>query len=103
MTLNGTDLIGKDVITSDGRNVGTVTDVTIDPAKWMVRDLRVAIDRRLAEELGLPKQRIGASQFALRTSMVKSVGDLIMLNPTLKMLAEQATSARKKGDVEPFD
>jgi len=102
MVVNGFDLIGKDVITSDGRNVGNVTDVAIDQSNWSVRDLRVSIDKRIAEELGLAKRR-GNAQFHVKTASIKSVGDLIMLNQTLKMLAERAASARKAGDEEPFD
>jgi sporulation protein YlmC with PRC-barrel domain len=101
VAIGGFELVGKDVITSDGRNVGTVTDLAIDAAAWTVRDLRVAIDKRIAEELGLQTRRGG--MFLIKTASVKSVGDLIMLNQTMKMLAEAAGSAGKTGDAEPFD
>lgn len=101
MPVNGFELCGKDVITSDGRNVGTVTDLAIDPVGWKVRDLRVAIDKRIAEEMGLQTRRGGV--FLVKTASVKSVGDLIMLNQTMKMLADQAAAAQKSGDEEPFD
>ncbi len=99
--IGGFELCGKDVITSDGRNVGTVTDLAIDASGWTVRDLRVAIDKRIAEELGLQTRRGG--MFLIKTGSVKSVGDLIMLNQTMKTLAEAAASASKTGDAEPFD
>jgi len=102
MAINGMELIGKDVITSDGRNVGEVTDVAIDPAKWAVRDLRVSIDKRIAQELGFARGR-GAGQFHIKTASIKSVGDLIMLNQSMKMLAELAEAAKRQGDAEPFD
>src|SRR5258706_215954 len=63
MPIGGFELVGKDVITSDGRNVGTVTDLAIEAVGWKVRDLRVAIDKRIAEELGLQTRREGLSVF----------------------------------------
>lgn len=102
MAVTGADLLGKDVITSDGRNIGNVTDVAVDPTKWRVRDLRVSIDKRIAEELGLLKDRKG-SQFLIKTEHVRSVGDHVMLQKTMKALAEMAMAARGAGDEEPFD
>lgn len=101
MPVSGFELCGKDVITSDGRNVGTVTDLAIDATGWKVRDLRVAIDKRIGEELGLQTRRGGV--FLVKTASIKSVGDLIMLNQTMKVLAEQTAAATKSGDEEPFD
>jgi sporulation protein YlmC with PRC-barrel domain len=102
VAVNGADLIGKDVLTSDGRNIGSVTDVALDAAKWRVRDLRVAIDKRIAEELGLLKERKG-SQFLVKTEHVRAVGDHVMLQKTMKALAEMAAAAKGHGDAEPFD
>ena len=101
MALNAFTLCGKEVITSDGRNIGEVIDLAIEPAGWKVRDLRVAIDKRIAEELGLLTK--GKGVFQVRTASVKSVGDMIMLTQTMKMLAESASAAKKSGDDEPFD
>jgi len=101
MPLNAFELVGKEVITSDGRNIGEVADLAIEPNGWKVRDLRVAIDKRIAEELGLLTK--GKGIFQVRTASVKSVGDLIMLNQTMKMLAEAASQGKKTGDEEPFD
>lgn len=102
MAVTGSDLIGKDVITSDGRNIGSVTDVAVDPAKWRVRDLRVAIDKRIAEELGLLKDRKG-SQFLIKTEHIRSVGDHVMVHKTMKALAEMTLAAKGKSDLEPFE
>ncbi len=102
MAVTGAELVGKDVITSDGRNVGTVTDVAIDPRRMRVRDLRVTIDKRMAEELGLLKERKG-SQFLIKTEHIRGVGDHVMLQSTLRALAELAATARGTGDLEPFD
>ena len=101
MAVGGFELIGKEVITSDGRNIGHVVDLAIEPAGWNVRDLRVSIDKRIAEELGL--QTRGKGLFQVRTASIKTVGDMIMLNQTMKMLAEAAGVAKKTGDDEPFD
>lgn len=101
MPLNAFQLVGKEVITSDGRNIGSVNDLAIEPNTWKVRDLRVAIDKRIAEELGL--QTRGKGVFQVRVASIKSVGDLIMLNQTMKTLAEAASQAKKTGDDEPFD
>lgn len=101
MAMAGFELCGKEVITSDGRNIGQVEDLAIDAATWRVRDLRVAIDKRIAEEMGLQSRRGGV--FLIKTASVKSVGDLVMLNQTMKSLADQAGAARKSGDEEPFD
>ena len=99
MAIGGFELLGKDVITSDGRNVGTVTDLAIEPGGWKVRDLRVAIDKNIAQELGLDARR----KFLVKTGSVKSVGDHVMLNQTMRMLADAAGIARKTGDDELFD
>jgi len=64
--VNALDLVGKEIITSDGRNLGSVSDIAFDVTTWRVRDLRAAIDKRVAEELGLPK-RMGGGQFLIKT------------------------------------
>jgi sporulation protein YlmC with PRC-barrel domain len=102
VAVTGAELVGKDVITSDGRNVGTVTDVSIDTQRMRVRDLRVAIDRRMAEELGLLKDGKG-SQFLIKTEHIRGVGDHVMLQSTMRALAEMAATARGPGDLEPLD
>ena len=102
MPVNALDLVGKEIITSDGRNLGSVSDIAFDVTTWRVRDLRAAIDKRVAEELGLPK-RMGGGQFLIKTEHVKGVGDHILLATTMKGLAEMAASAQKTGDQEPFD
>src|SRR5574342_748406 len=100
MPVSGYELVGRDVMTSDGRNLGTVSDLAVDTGKWAVRDLRVAMDKRIAEELGLLKQRLGGGQFLVRVEHIRSVGDLVMLNKTMKELANMASSARGQGDDE---
>jgi sporulation protein YlmC with PRC-barrel domain len=102
VAVNAFEILGKDVITSDGRNVGTVADVAIDSKQWAVRDFRVSIDKRIAEEMGLDRKATGGI-FILKTGSIKSIGDLIMLNQSMRSLAELASTARKAGDAEPFD
>ena len=94
MAVNALDLVGKEIITSDGRNLGSVSDIAFDVVSWRVRDLRAAIDKRVAEELGLPK-RHGGGQFLIKTEHIKGVGDHILLMKTMKGLAEMAANAQK--------
>lgn len=103
MQILGFDLIGKDALTSDGRNLGTVSDLALDPSSWRIRDLRVAIDKRMAEELGLKRSRVGGTVVSIKTDYVKSVGDMVILKSTMRELVETSTAAKKAGDDEPFD
>ncbi len=76
--MNFKSLRGKKVIDSEARVIGEVKDVLFNPSTWEITDLILRIEKDVGKELGWRKI-VGSFKATLKTSFVKTVGDVIYL------------------------
>jgi sporulation protein YlmC with PRC-barrel domain len=77
------ELKKKDVISSDGKILGSVLGVTI-LGKWNVGELTVKIEKDATETLGLKKPLLFALRMDLKVEHIKAISDRVVLNKPLK-------------------
>lgn len=77
------DLKKRDVISSDGKVIGSVEGVTL-LGKWSVGDLTVKIEKDVTESLGLKKPLLFALRMDLKVENIKALSDRVVLNKPLK-------------------
>ena len=77
------DLLGKEVVTSDGFKLGEVDDVLVDEGEWRVTDLVVSLTRQSARAVGLRKI-LGSVKVALPVGMTSGIGDVVTLSRSLE-------------------
>ncbi|HEY8429590.1 MAG TPA: PRC-barrel domain-containing protein [Sandaracinaceae bacterium] len=85
-----TELSGKDVISQDGRELGSVSDVVLDSSSWRIEALVVKLDRDLLEAFHMKRPMFGTQTIQLPTGHVSGVGDKVILVKTLKELTALA-------------
>lgn len=84
------ELSGKDVISQDGRELGEVSDVTLDAAGWRIDTLVVKLERDLLEAFHMKRPMFGTQTIQIPTSHVSGVGDKVILHKTLQELTALA-------------
>lgn len=80
------ELSDKFVICSGGFDLGQINGFEIDTGTWQVTHLHVKLSKSASEDLGF-KKRIGSSKVSVPVSLIKSVGDNILLNKSLEELS----------------
>lgn len=81
-------LAGMRLRTSDGFLLGTAERAMIDTAEWTVQSLEVKLDKGAMAELGLKRGLLSKAAASLPVADVASVGDAILLSPTVAELKE---------------
>jgi sporulation protein YlmC with PRC-barrel domain len=76
----------KDVLTTDGRLVGTLRGARIDPATWTVTRLIVDLKDDVADELDLEKSIIRTVTVNFPVAHVKAFSDVVLLDIGLASL-----------------
>ena len=76
--MNARELNGKEVIGTEGRKIGRVTDVILDTGSWQVKALDMELARNVAEEFGM-KKLLKSTQIQVKVEDVQGVGDAITL------------------------
>ena len=74
-----TEFVGKTVATSEGRVIGTVADVLLDPT-WSVTDIQVKVEKSAAKEMGLKRPLLGSLLILVETSRIKAVTDQVLID-----------------------
>ena len=82
-----TEFIGKTVATSEGRVIGTVADVLLDPT-WQVTDVQVKVEKAAAKEMGLKRPLLGSLLILVETSRIKAVTDQVLIDIQLAEFKE---------------
>ncbi len=90
------ELAGKDVISQDGRELGAVSDVTLDASGWRIDTLVVKLERDLLEAFHMKRPLIGTQTIQIPTSHVSGVGDKVILHKTLNELTALAREEVKR-------
>jgi sporulation protein YlmC with PRC-barrel domain len=91
------ELKGKNVIAS-AKNIGSVSDLEIDPAAWKVTHLRVGLTDDMVNFLGYHKPLRGKVQVLLSTGMISAVGDFVALNINVNEL--KAKVGKKEAGID---
>jgi sporulation protein YlmC with PRC-barrel domain len=76
----------RDVITTDGRNIGSLTGAWIDIGTWSVTSLVVELNKDVVDELNVKKPILRTAKVNIPTNYVKNISDVVQLNtdvPTL--------------------
>lgn len=85
-TISMENLDGKGVLTKDGRRLGQVSGIRVDPKSWHVDSLTVRLDRDLVTEFGMGRKLFGSHDVGILTEHVSAVSDTVLLRTTLKEL-----------------
>lgn len=83
------------VVTTDGRKIGTVKKSEIDTANWRVRSLTIAVRKEDTAHLGLQKPLLHTALIDVGTERVTNLSDYVTLNISeqeLKELLDPSTS-----------
>jgi sporulation protein YlmC with PRC-barrel domain len=80
------DMKGLAVVAGEGRVIGKVTDVMLDPDGWRVSGLVVKLDKEAAERLGRHKT-FGSPTAVIRVEHIKGVSQTVVLHEGLTELA----------------
>ena len=78
-----TDLKGKAVLTSDGKNVGTLADLAIDEHTWRITSIVVEVDPAVSAIFGVKKKLLKAARVKISTDKVEHLADVVKLRETL--------------------
>lgn len=99
-TLSMDKLEGKPVLTKDGRRLGAIAGVHVNPETWHVDSLTVRLDRNLVAEFGMVRKLFGSYDVGIRTEHVSAVSDTLILNTTLAEL-EASREAATAPEAQP--
>ena len=80
--LNFGNLTGMRVICKKGRQIGYVDNLVFDPKdNWKINYIDVRLDRSTKNDLNIKKKMMsGSSGIVIKTSDIRTIGDMVMLN-----------------------
>lgn len=78
----------KDVITKDGKKIGTLIGANVDTKTWTVLTLVVEVFKEVIEDLKIKKSVLKAPKITLKTDIVNVVGDVVQLSVDIKELKD---------------
>jgi len=78
----------KDVITKDGKKIGTLVGANVDAKTWTVLTLVVEVFKEVIEDLKIKKSVLKAPRITLKTDIVNVVGDVVQLSVDIKELKD---------------
>ncbi len=70
----------KEVYTDDGKLLGTLDGIMVDPKGWTVSYFVIEVHKDISEELNIKKPMFGAAMVNIPASFVKDVADVMQLN-----------------------
>lgn len=79
----------KNVITKDGKMIGSLIGADIDSETWNVPSIRMDIEKDMVEALGLEKSLIKSTKIKMSTDLIELVGDIVQLKVTAVDLKEK--------------
>lgn len=80
MRLSDENIHGRNVIASDGIQVGEITTLFVDSEAWRIESLQVKLRKDIADRLGAARGVFHAGVVEIPTIMVQSVGDAVVLS-----------------------
>lgn len=89
------ELIDREVVGQQGKLIGKVKDVILDPSSWQIKDIEIQLDSNVAKDYNM-KHTFGKTVISLKTSYIQGVGDKIIVRYTSdelgRLIASAATS-----------
>lgn len=75
------DLVNKRVVSNNGREIGITESLYLEPeAGWKITFVEVEVEKEAFRDMKLKKAAFKRREVKLPTSLIGTVGDLIMLN-----------------------
>lgn len=81
------DIIGKTVVDEQGKKIGTVEDISLDPQRWSIEGIVVDLDDEAAEYLGEKRPMFGHAKIDISVPRIANAADYIILNGSLRDIA----------------
>lgn len=78
---------GRNVITTDGRMIGTLTGAWIDTSTWTITSLVVELEKEVVDALNVKKPLLRTAKVSIPTSAVLNVADVVQLNTDVASLS----------------
>jgi sporulation protein YlmC with PRC-barrel domain len=94
--LRPNDLNSKNVISKEGRHLGSVSAIEIDTSTWKVIHLVIALSDKMLQPFGLTLKLapgLKHMEVLLPVDTVETIGDVIVLNKTVEGLKESIKKA----------
>jgi len=82
------ELVGKKVVGTGAKIIGSVSDIEFDSAKWRVTHLEVELTDEAVETLGYKKPFLGHVEILLSVDAVKAIADVVGLNKAIEELKD---------------
>lgn len=87
--LNFGNLTGMRVICKKGRQIGYVDNLVFDPKdNWKISYIDVRLDKATKDDLNIKKKMMSGSGIVIRTSDIRTIGDMVMLNIDIEELKQ---------------
>jgi sporulation protein YlmC with PRC-barrel domain len=96
-----TEITGKKVILEDASAIGHVSDVFIETSDWRITKLRIRLEKRYAERLGVESGILKKPMIPVLIHTVKSVGDVVHLKGSLDDLKRSQKTVTPEMRPEP--
>ncbi len=81
------DIIGRAVLTQDGREIGTVEALLLEIEEWAARSVEIRLRRDALEALHLKRPLFGTRSVHIGVEHVAGVTDAVVLKVDLQKLA----------------
>ena len=78
---------GRDVITTDGRDIGNLAGAWLDVSTWTVTSLIVELDKTVVDELNVKKPMLRTARVNIPTNYVRNIADVVQLNTDISTLS----------------
>jgi sporulation protein YlmC with PRC-barrel domain len=81
----------KEVYTEDGKLLGTLNGIMVDPMTWTVSHFVIDVHKDMAEEMNIKKPMFGAAMANIPASLMKDDSDVMQLNSNLASVKSAIT------------
>ena len=86
------EILGKEVIASNGFKLGTTTEAEFDQNTWKINSLEIHLEKDIAEEYNL-RQRLRKTKVLIHVDHVQAVGEKVILKGAREDLLKLMGSA----------
>lgn len=88
------EIVGREVIDSQGERLGSVHDIQFDEKGWSILAIGVQLEKEVADKYSLG-HRFRKTEVMIDVKHVQAVGDKVILSGSSKELLQLVTSPAK--------